>query len=136
MRRANITTLTSNADTAALETARAALTNASGQAVLSGGSVSFSIEPASNEEFLSGDMVGFAYVGTTVTKDGHITARSWRRWAGGDFTIIPGAGMVVGPREVPPGAARVISLPLVVVDTAGSSTFACGTFLHVPSTVG
>ena len=135
MRRANITTLTNNADAAAVETARAALTSASGQAVLAGGSVSFSIEPTVGE-FASGDMVGFAYVGTTVTKDGHITAYSWRRWAGGDFSIVPGPGMLVGPREVPPGVSRVISLPLAVVDTAASSTFACGTFLYVPSTVG
>jgi len=75
-------------------------------------------------------------VPTTVDKTGFPTARSWRRWAGGDYAIIAGAGMLVGPRDVPPGADRVISLPLVVVDSAGSSTFACGTFLHVPSTVG
>lgn len=139
MQRAQITSLTSNADAAALETARAALTVNSGLSVLAGGQVSFSVEPASNEGLLAGDYVGFAYVPTTVAKDGSMSAFAWRRWPGGDFAIVAGPGMLVGPRDVPPGARKVISLPLAVTDSkaGGTSTaFPCGIFFHAPSTIG
>lgn len=130
MKRLQITTLASNADADALETTRAELTGSDGRAVLPGGKVSFTVEPATAEALMTGSFVGFAYVPTTVTADGLATARGWRRWAGGDFDIIAGPGMVVGPRDVPPGADRVISLPLAVTTSDAASEVACGIFFE------
>lgn len=143
MRRITITSLTNNADADALETARAALTGASGRPVLPSAQVSFTAIASTStqgpEQFSSGDLVGFAYMPLTINAAGDVLTREWARWKGGDVAIVQGARMVVsGPLDVPPGATAVIALPLAVVDTNASapSTFACGIFAHVPSTIG
>lgn len=142
MRKSKITTLTSNADAAAIETARAALTASSGQGVLPGGEVSFTIAANSTgtEQFIGGDLVLFAYMPVAVNADGFATSYRWSLWRpvdGQALSVVAGSAMtVIGSLSVPPGASRVIALPLAVSDSAGASSYACGIFFHAPSTIG
>ena len=144
MRRAKITSLTSNADADALETARAALTAESGQAVLSGGEVAFTAvasgAPSSINQFISGDLVPFVYIPVSANADGSISAFRWSRWLpaeGVAFSVVPGSSVTtIGPLRVPPGASRAIALPLAFVDSFGATSFACGVFFQAPSNIG
>lgn len=141
MRRATIATLTNNADAAALETARAALTDKSGAATMPGAKVAFSVSTVDGEQILSngGRLVGFAYVPTTVPVDGSVTARRWMRCSAFDVDLGGGSqDELSAPREVPPGASRAIALPMGVSDSAGTpnTTFPCGIFMQAPSYLG
>ncbi len=144
MRRGKITSQANNADTTALETARAALTAESGQAVLAGGEVSLSIIASgaadSIEQFVEGSLVAFAYVPVAINADGSISSFRWATWLPSEapaLTVVPGSSVTtIGPLRVPPGASRVIALPLGVVDSGGASAWACGVFFQAPSSIG
>lgn len=148
-RRNTITSLTSNADSSATETARAALNDGSvvgkpvsGRPCLPGSQVSLTIQSGIGAgggvgQLQAGSMVGFALMPTTLDNSGNPTARTWSRWPGGDFDVVQGVSVQVkGPIDVPPGANAVIALPQAVTDTEGTTAFPCGIFLHVPATVG
>lgn len=138
MRRNSILSLTNNADAAALETTRAALTAASGHPVIGGSKVSLHAR-VPGEAFVSGGMVGFARMPTTLNADRSISAFSWVRWPGGDMgdltTTGGNDGFVTEPRPVPIGATAVISLPLAVASTGGT-TVSLGIFTQAPSFLG
>lgn len=125
-RRYSILTLANNANAAAVETARAALTEASGHPVIGGGRVSFHARGV-GEAISGGDLIGFARVPTTLNNDRSISGFTWVRWAGGDYSlanIASNEGVVTAPLDVPIGATAVISLPLALTRTAadGGST--------------
>lgn len=135
MYRARILTLTNNADAAAVETARAALTAASGQPVLPGGKVTFTAR-INNESITAGNFVGFARMPLTLNADRSVSAWQWVRWAGGDFDVnnVSGTeGLVTQPVDVPIGATAVISLPLAVSGTSAVTDTILGIFFHLPS---
>lgn len=137
-RRYSILTLTNNADAAALETARAALTEASGHPVIGGGRVSFHAR-AAGEAIIGGNLVGFARVPTTLNNDRSISGFTWVRWAGGDMdmnNVAGNVGVVSAPADVPIGATSVVALPLAVATTDGNvSTVTLGIFSQAQDTM-
>lgn len=136
-RRYSILTLTNNADAAAVEVARAALTAASGHPVIGGGKVSLHARSA-GEAIVSGDLIGFARVPSGLNADRSISTFAWARWAGGDMSLTgvsPDSGTVTAPVDVPIGATAVVSLSLAVLDTGGGTGVLLGIFSQAQDTM-